>query len=305
MMLTSKNNFLLSTGYLVLIFLTCCIAFITVLSINKINARITKFDIANKIENKIYELRKIEAEYARTGMDKYKDEVFITIKEIDKIRISLDSKITLTKHKDFIKEIAISIENYKKHFVGYSKYLIAQENTDNQMVQIARNLDALVNNFRHELELSNEPNKISKINNINELVIDYLQARRHEKNFILRQDMSYIEKVSANIVLMEEQCNILLRSLSNRSLIQQIPAISEAIKQYKDIISLYITIGAQKTESEKEMLKSAINSQNLARQIALEQKNLMNRSMKIAQLVVLLISGITIVFCIMLMKKLE
>lgn len=153
---------------------------------------------ARKLENKI-----IEINYYKSQLKNRRDSNFVNIYyyNTNKIELLFKQIDTLINQSQFIipKEINEYLNNYKKEFEDYKKLLFEIGLSER---------DGIEGEFRLNVHLAEEVFKKAEVYNI---YVDMLQARRAEKDFIMRGRGEYLVKA-------EKLINSILEKISKSNL---------------------------------------------------------------------------------------
>ncbi len=224
-----------------------------------------RFDNAQKIKQDFLIFGWKEIDFLEDGKSKFTEQFFT---EVGKVEKSLDQKIKseFVNDKDLasdFRSILISINSYKKSFDGLRKLLFIRGFKDH-------GLEGQMRSYVHDLQ---------NCKSAEEKVFAF-SLRRHEKDFALRKDMSYTDKLHDTA----DQFIDFVKGASNEEFPQMTDSYKsktiEAIKAYKNhfdnIVQTEISIGLneksgqflllnrnkKETEPRISLLYQKINQQN-------------------------------------------
>ncbi|GBC63008.1 methyl-accepting chemotaxis protein [Desulfonema ishimotonii] len=98
--------------------------------------------------------------------------------------------------------------------------------------------------------------RVDKADDINRMVKMILEARRHEKNFIIRGDHSYVEKVSGYIRTIRRQAGETRKKFTTPHNREQIDAIRASVDVYEKAFLGYVDF-LEKKSPDKELRAKA------------------------------------------------
>ena len=129
-------------------------------------------------------------------------------------------------------------------------------------------------------ELSVIADRINKVDHVNQITKGILEARRHEKNFIMRHDDEYAEKVLSIIAELKRlayESKSRFNQMVNKRRMDQ---IIKEIGDYEKSFEVYVTLEKQKKETLNLMKEKARLAFTETDKFQLEQKNLLNAALE-------------------------
>ena len=169
--------------------------------------KLWKADAANQIVKLSCRCRQQEKNYALRGEDKYVQQVHEFVEEIVQVAQEMKDRFTQEANKQQADTILTAAQTYLTGFDQFVARSQSLRSDDDQMVQTARQLLAVANELRNEQKtqlnqlLENGASaqvirdKLRKADDANRLIKWALEARRQEKNFIIRRDQQYLKQV--------------------------------------------------------------------------------------------------------------
>ncbi|MEM3730995.1 MAG: methyl-accepting chemotaxis protein [Candidatus Bathyarchaeia archaeon] len=106
---------------------------------------------------------------------------------------------------------------------------------------------------------------------VNLIVKDMLEARRHEKNYVIRGDTSEIDAVHKLVQEIIDEATETKKKSSDQTIIQQLDSIINQTRMYKTAFDTLVSITEQQAKADTEMVNSARAVLNKA-----EEMNLTN-----------------------------
>ena len=146
--------------------------------------------------------------------------------------------------------------------------------------------------------------RLEKADDANRLVKFILDARRHEKNFILRGDQEYIDNVHKavdDVMILCEDMKVRFNDAAND---QQVDNVINAVNEYKDAFDAYVSLVNDQKVEEETMVASAQDLQGKANGLRQDQKEEMESIMATSNTVMIslaiggIIAGILLAFFI-------
>ena len=156
---------------------------------------------------------------------------------IDKVKQQVDNIVDVSKKlqnlaetgNENTKELAVQGVNVEKYITEY--YISFEQTADSWKMKGLDETSGLQGKFRaaaHELEEIITP--------YDGLMVDYLMLRRHEKDYLLRQDKKYEKRAEEVILKIKNNTNSIIRSEEMRDMIYK--ALDLYLKDFKELIEL-------------------------------------------------------------------
>lgn len=120
--------------------------------------------------------------------------------------------------------------------------------------------------------LSSVVNRTEKADDVNRIVKMMLTSRQHEKNYIIRKDVKYAEKVDQEISSLIEETEKLSNKFNQQVNKQQAAAIINKAGLYKKAFDLYTEFEGKKNESMAKMRQAASDVLKKAEEGRADQK---------------------------------
>ena len=178
------------------------------------------------------------------------------------------------KLKDNVDKEAVSVveTNNQKWFTALNQYANLEDQkheADAVMVQYSRNAIAEIEKMRvdqkakleEELDRSRANqvilDRLAKADNANRLVKFMLEARRQEKNYIIRKDQQYVENVDQKVKEIITLAEEMKASFKDPVNIKQANTVLEAVKMYKKSFDDYVEfVNSQTIENDKMVVEA-------------------------------------------------
>ncbi len=110
--------------------------------------------------------------------------------------------------------------------------------------------------------LSGVVDRVDKADGVNSMVKMVLEARRHEKNYIIRNDDSYLKRVEENVKNIINQSSYLKDKFNDPVNKAQMDEVAAKVKIYYDAFNGYIALHQQKILIQEEMQNNKIQAEN-------------------------------------------
>ena len=280
------------------------------------NDKLWKADSANRIVKLSYRCRQQEKNFTLRGEQKYVDEVHTLSKEIVQIANEMKDRFALPANKAQADSIIASANSYLHGFDEYAQKSRQLEKGDNEMVQTARDLLALAKTMREEQkeqleqmlaqgkDISAIRDKLQKADDANRIIKWVLDARRQEKNYIIRRDEKQLAGVRDEIQKIldlsnnmkqrfhntknETRANEVIAQakqyqasvdqlLAHRQQLERLIASTEA---YRDAVNQLADGTQQQQTADISMVEAARQLEKVANDIRLEQKEQLTAAIK-------------------------
>ena len=270
--------------------------------------KLWKTDSANLIIKWALTCRQNEKNYILRKDEKYAKIVQDTTDEIVKLAQEMKSKFNQQANKDQADKVITAVQAYRKGFDTYVAIRSEQTSADSKMVTAARALIKVAEEMRagQEAQLAElvragadtsiVQDKLTKADDSSRIITWTLEARRHEKNFMLRDDETYLTKVHTyvdDIIKLANDLKLRFKQSSNDAKADAVIAqaekyretfdqfvvsqrraeqIAASAKDYKEAFSRYVDASGQAHTADVAMVDAARELQQVADTIRAEQK---------------------------------
>jgi len=173
---------------------------------------------ANKIEILVLEARRSEKDFKNRRDLQYVDRVASMVEQAKKEAAELEKLETATDDEAGAKaaaDIAVYIQNYHSYFMDIVEAYKKNGLDENSGLQ---------GHFRKGTKNLEEEFNSYKTDEVNTLQIkmNYLMLRRHEKDYLLRQDLKYIEKADKAIAILKTDIGTSNLSAADKKITSQL-----------------------------------------------------------------------------------
>ena len=137
--------------------------------------------------------------------------------------------------------------------------------------------------------MNNMVDRVDKADDVNRLVKYILEARRQEKNFIIRGDKNYIDGVMNLIKEIKEQASETKTKFKDPLNKQQMDKVIAVVGDYEQAFNRYIEIKEERDITDNVMVNAARSAEQVCEEARSDQKAKMNAEMSLA--IILIITG--------------
>ncbi|MCE5252487.1 methyl-accepting chemotaxis protein [bacterium] len=261
--------------------------------------RMVKDSLTGRQHEKNFMLRKDKQyfEEAKTLTEQFHQQSAETIKKLDK-----------NKDKEAVSQIDSKFDEWLKGLTTFVTLEDQKTQAEEDMVAQARvaitEIENMYNDQKKKLidEISRQrvsesvKDRVEKADDVNLLNKYILEARRQEKNYILRGDQQSIDSVNKTVTDLLNLCNDLKVRFKDSANDQQADKVISAVGEYYKDFNTYISLVQNQKKEEEGMVASARELQEKAGELRQDQKASMLSTMSRANflMVLLIISGIII-----------
>ena len=302
-------------GFAIVLVLLGIVAYIGYNGLSGVADRVDKADDVNRLVKYILATRQQEKNFIIRGDQKYVDKVEEQVEAIRKQADEAKGKFKDPLNKEQMDEVLVAVGRYEKGFANYVGLVNKQEAADARMVKTAREVIEVANVVRQEQKAEyvdlREANaadvklddKLTKADDANRIIKWALEARRQEKNFIMRGDKKYADNVDrcvADIINLAKDMKSRFRQAKNQ---QQADEVIASTQNYKAAFDEVVELKEKREEADKEMVASARGAQEVCDKARANQKVKMraqiseaNSGMLIGTLVAIVIGTLLALF---------
>ena len=202
------------------------------------------------------------------------------------------SKAVVRAYKAYEHEVVSFIQYYEKE----------NENIRKIAISLMKQIESLRENQKGQLDIAQQAfdkklnNKLMLVSNVNDIVKNFINARKDEKQVIISGDKENIDAVNDNInailVLAEQTKN---RFVAQEN-ISQMESTMTALNSYVEAFNSYVGLTNKQNQAEEKMLQHAMAAQKLCDEALDDQKKKMNSQVSATQTIVFVVVIIAIVF---------
>ncbi|MEA2102819.1 MAG: methyl-accepting chemotaxis protein [Thermodesulfobacteriota bacterium] len=143
--------------------------------------------------------------------------------------------------------------------------------------------------------------RLTNADDTNRLIEGMLQIRRHEKNYILRGDKEYVDKVNTEADKMLQLLTDLKKRFKDTANDAQADRITADLQKYLNLFNKFAEKTDQQAEATTEMVASARAVGKIANELRAEQRELMHSAESSAKTTLIVLALIAIIIGILAM----
>ena len=295
-------------GFVTILLLTTVVGYIGYSGLSGVTKIVDKADDGNRMIKLILGTRLDEKNYLMRGDAEYITKVEEGTKQLKEQTEATIDKLKIPADRAQIKEVCDHVKGYETAFEKYISLNEKEHEANRAMVENARKLidsaELIREDQKNKLEILLKENpeaaaiigdRLTKADDSNRFVKWALEARRQEKNYILRNNPEYIDKVNdciSNIANLATDIEGRFKEESNKEEARQ---IASAIRGYENAFKNYIEIRQLQAHAESEMTTVARSAQDLCEMARENQKNKMMAKITTANFLIISISVISII----------
>lgn len=274
-------------GFAIVLVLLSVVAFVGYRGLTGVAERVEKADDANRVVKYVLEVRQQEKNFIMREDHKYVEQVRELLGGLTKQLEDTKAKFKTAHNREMIDKGFAGVRTYEKEFGNYVELYDQKAVAEKAMVEAARVAQADSQKIRagQEKQLHEEikegitgvelSDRIEKVEMTNHLVQLMDEIRAEEKNFIIRHEKKYEEKVHEEIaqgIRLVNDARSHFKTAGNLALLDNVIA---HINQYKKEFDHYVALYDKQELANNEMVKGAREVLALGDQLRAEQKELM------------------------------
>ncbi|NVM21192.1 MAG: methyl-accepting chemotaxis protein [Desulfobacterales bacterium] len=294
-------------GFAIVLVLLAVVAFVGYNGLFGVSDRVDKVDDVNRIVKYLLESRRQEKNFVIRGGKEYIDKVQNKVADIKKQANETKEKFKDSVNRQQMDEVISAIGKYEKGFALLVDLTEKQSAADAKMVKAARAFLKTTEEIRQEQKAEYQAlrkanadeakldDKLTKADDANQLIKLALESRRQEKNFILRGDKTYVEKVDncvEDILSLARDMRSRFRQAKNRV---QADNVIFSAKEYKAEFDEVVRLIEKKKEADKEMVAAARAALKICDEARADQKAEMEGRISMANGIMIIGSLVAIV----------
>jgi len=304
-------------GFGGVIALTVIIAVTGYSSLKQIKTRVTLYEGASQMNLELLEARRHEKNFILRGETSYLDKGYAAVERFFSIASGLKKLNLDKKEAEKIENANNSVKNYLDGFKSFAATSAQKKEADESMVKAARKLeDEARSIFEMEKKAAfSAPSieiAVKKVDAAAKIIEWVLDCRRHEKNFIIRKDQAYLDKVKEHIKQITEVSESLKKEFQGKAEKEKLDSVIASASNYgkaiESCLSLAISAGeykksidisASKISEENKlndgMVVSARKAHAACEEIMADEKKGMVTKISSAAVTIKVASGLTII----------
>ncbi|MBD9397130.1 methyl-accepting chemotaxis protein [Pseudomonas sp. PDM11] len=199
----------------------------------------------SSIDAKLTQARQQEKNFILRDDDKYIDQAVALADEVKQQAKASEERMQREQNKKMMRDIQEDVQGYRDRLLGLKQASDTNHIAQDAMEAAARSalerFSALEVRLRklavEKIRETGDQASIDVLNQANQansLAMELLEARRQEKNFLLRRDEQYVQKVQQHFASLEQKGTVLTRTLSNPDDQADVEAALAQLQQYSE-----------------------------------------------------------------------
>ncbi len=295
-------------GFAIVLILTGIIGVISWTSMTGVTDRVDKADDANRLVKQILETRRQEKNFIIRGGQEYVDRVHTQAEDMKNQATDTKAKFEQLANRQQMDDVFTAVGDYETAFDNYVDLSGERDTAELNMVDSARLLQVKAEDVRQEQKaeyttLREEgaapavlDDKLTKADDANRIIKWMLEARRQEKNYMMRDDLEYKDKAYKcveDIVILARDMKLRFNQAYNDD---QADAIITDAQAYRTAFAEYVDLSDKMKEAETEMVNAARAVQSVADETRADQKAQMEAEISRSTVLILVGALIALLF---------
>lgn len=275
----------LIAGFAILVLISLILAAIGRLALNQVTERTDRADDANRLVKYALDLRGEEKNYLLRGTAEAANAVRDLVESIESQVQATKEKFDSAENNAQLDALAGNVAEYTETFERYVKLdrdSLAQQAT---MESAARSLESVLDDFRAQQkeQVRNLLTRNASTNEIveelreadaaNRLIKYLLEARRDEKNYQLRLEVSAAQQVNGGLSAALQLAEELLASAERESSRQVAVKVRQDLLEYQNAFALFLAASGEQRDLRPILLRAARELETKATNLREDQKS--------------------------------
>jgi len=255
-------------GFGTVILLTCIVALIGWIGIEKVGTRVDNSNRITTIDKAITVARQAEKNYILRGDQEYVDKVHDNMNLIEKTAADLKSNLSDDASQKQVDDVMANATNYKKAFDHY--------------VDLTNKLNQTMKSMRESAEATLvKLNEIGDFGHKRALSGSLLEVRLYVLYFLYNKDAGYVTK-AVDKIQETKRIAASLRAGSSGSDANILDGFSTSLAKYEQDFNSVVGIAAEQKKADDEMVESARSAESVCTQVFKEQQKQLESGMSAA-----------------------
>ncbi len=303
-------------GFAIVLLLTAVLSYISYNGMSTVSDRTDKVADCNAIIQKMVVIRQQEKNFVIRGDHKYVTKVDDLVGEAVTALNELKGKFDKAQNKAAIDDIIQHANSYKSafdHYVELAEKKAELVSTIGSLVTSAREVVSVAETMRAEqknqfdeilhgktkaakstsgsdsgsatagtLKDKMVDDKLTKADDANRIIKWALECRQHEKNYILRNDDTYVQKVNDNAQKITKLARAMKSRFRKAENQQQTDHVVAAIEVYRKAFGEFVTMTNQQKVADEQMVAAARSTIENSQKVVTAQSGQMYSQMSTA-----------------------
>lgn len=236
-----------------------------------LQSTLQRFDVllgVSSIDAKLTQARQQEKNFILRDDEKYMQQAIALTDEIQQQAHASESQMQLAESRELMRKIQGDVKGYRDELLGLKQ---ARENNDSAQKAMETAARAALERFSaleerlrktaiEQIRQTGDQTSINVLNQANQanaLAMELLEARRREKDFLLRKDQSFANLLDEHFVSLEQKGHALISQLSSAADQADVETALSLLKQYKEQFGNTRKAIAEYDSSEIDMTERA------------------------------------------------
>ncbi len=281
-------------GFGIVLILTLVTGWVSYDGLTTVSAKVEVADDANRLIKIAQDCRQAEKNYIIRDDDQYIDELHKHITEGITLANELEARLTTPSEITAINECIGDLEAYQEASENWAQTDKEGKAALQDMVVAGRRCEAECENLRTsqkeqmEQEFASRASsqqlqdRVAKADAANRMLKWILQMRRHEKNFVMRKDTEYVEKVVGYLNQLKEQAQIAKGMMKKQENRDQIDAVVKSAEDYELAFDAYQSAYDRSVALENVLISSGRNVVAICGELRRTEKDNMQSARNLA-----------------------
>jgi len=284
-----KLGIKIGSGFALVLLLLTIISITSRCGMNRVADRVDKADDVNRLIKMTLTVRQQEKNFTIRGEKKYVDIVRDELTKIVDQANQTKDKFNDPANKQEMDDVIDAIGTYQtafNNYVGMQEEITALQSIESKLVKNAREIQSLAEDILKKQQSTSNKTKSKAVssrgtatsfaNNLNMIIKDILECRRQEKNYLLRKNKSYLEKMNGHLSDISSIIKTLRAQASADTTKEKLDKMLFSTQSYQSSFKNIITLIDKQKLAEDNMVNAARKAQKSCDQSRTSQKNKMN-----------------------------
>lgn len=249
-------------GFGGVIILTVIIAGVGFSSLKKTKARVELYEGASQMNLELLEARRHEKNFILRNEASYIDKAYAAIEKLYSLAKKLDALDMNLEERQKIEKTVTAVKAYHEGFKNFVATSNQKQTADDAMVKAARQLENEARKIQEmerkaALSAASIEAAIKRIDAADKILEWVLDCRRHEKNFIIRKDETYLEKVRLLIKQITDASESLKKEFQTKAEKEHLDGVISSASAYQKALEACISLSASAGEYKTSLDTSA------------------------------------------------
>ncbi|MBN1699204.1 MAG: HAMP domain-containing protein [Spirochaetales bacterium] len=299
-------------GFTVVLIITGIVGIVAWIGMNGVADRVDKSDDVNRLVKYMLQARQQEKNFIIRGDKSYIDEVKKIVSDITSQAETTKNKFDQEVNKKQMDDVLSQTAVYEQAFDNYVSLQTRLDEQDTIMTNQARNVITAAEKMMTDQQAEYKKllasgadraaiqDKLLKSDDAGRLIIWALECRREEKNFIIRDDPAYADKVKTSALQIEELAQELKSRFQQTSNKELSDRVLESVRAYRQAFDRYVDLRDEQKAADEAMVKAARAADEICTNAREDQKAKMLAQMAQSNVVIWSGTGLAILLSLII-----